>query len=205
MRKINRNNPPAEFVRLVTGSSCPVNWDVFVNDYHDLYRQIRDQLLLEQEGMSGYTEKPLSPEGSIHIDHFKEKSMFSGVEFDWFNFVVDEIDKRYGAIYKDNHVQISDYAKIIHPVIEQPSLYLTYMEDGTMIPRRDLTDQTMRDKAEFTIRIFNLNHSALKKNRFDMICTVRACALGRLEKKEVEDALACCGFKSVIEYVYKSE
>lgn len=203
MRKINRNNPPEEFVRLVTGSSRPENWDEFVLNYHDLYHQIRGQLLKEQEGMSGYTEKPLSQEGAIHIDHFRKKGMFDGVEFDWLNFIVDEKDNvNYGAGYKDCHIKEEDYAKIIHPVIESPSVYLTYMEDGTIIARRDLTDQAKRDKADFTINIFNLNHPALKKHRCDLICAVRAYVSGSLEKKDVEDALACCGFKSVIDYVY---
>ena len=129
--------------------------------------------------------------------------MFDGVEFDWLNFIVDEKDNvNYGAGYKDCHIKEEDYAKIIHPVIESPSVYLTYMEDGTIIAQRDLEDQAKRDKADFTINIFNLNHPALKKHRCDLICAVRAYVSGSLEKKDVEDALACCGFKSVIDYVY---
>ena len=204
MRKINRSAPLAEFSALVSGNSCPTNWDEFTKAYHELYRQVRNQLLADQENMSGYTEIPLESSGNIHIDHYMKKGMFPSLMFAWNNFIVDEKNNpHYGAGFKDDHVHQPDYAKIINPVIEQPSEYLTYVEDGTIIARRDLIDEAMRDKAEFTIYIFNLNHPSLKKSRGDILSAIRACQNGKMEKVDVEDALALCGFKSLIDFAYQ--
>lgn len=204
MRKINRSAPLEDFSTLISGNSCPVNWNDFTKEHHELYRKVRNQLLAEQDYMSGYTEIPLNADGNIHIDHFKKKGMFPDLMFVWNNFIVDEKDNpRYGAGFKDNMVRESEYIKIINPITEQPSEYFSYMEDGTIIARRDLTDVTMRDKAEFTIYIFNLNYPSLKKSRADIIAAIRAYQNGKMEKADVGDALSPCGFKSLIDFAYQ--
>lgn len=203
MKKINKSTPLAEFSILISGNSRPTNWNEFTREHHDLYLKVRNQLLTEQDNMSGYTEIPLEAEGNIHIDHFKKKGMFQSLEFSWNNFIVDEKDNTiYGAGFKDKHVQQADYSKIINPVIEQPSQFLTYIEDGTMIVRQDITDEAIRNKAEFTIYIFNLNHPYLKKTRGSIISAIRAYQTGLMEKEDVQNALASCGFQSLIDYSF---
>lgn len=204
MKRINRSAAPSSFTELIT-KHCPANWDEFVLDYQDVYREIRELLLRDQLMISGYTELPLELNGAIHIDHFRKKGLFGTKElFHWENFVVDERENmQYGAGYKDAHVSTKEiYNKIISPVLEIPEDYLTYMSDGSIIPLRSLTNTDMIDKAKTTISIFNLNHSFLKKKRCELIKIFQSYKCGGLSKNDVYEAMAQSGFFSVIDFVY---
>ena len=208
MKKIARSAAPKAFTDLVDGPVCPVNWESFRNNHHDIYLMIRNQLLDDQKMTSGYTEIPLDPNEDIHIDHFRKKGMF-GVEelFNWENFVVDERENsRYGAGYKDSHVDSKEiYNDLINPVIDDPESYLSYMEDGTIIPKRDLSDSAMIQKAVTTINIFNLNHQLLRDKRGALIQAIKPLKGGGLNKDDACECMRHVGFFSIIDFVYSEK
>ena len=203
MKKINRNTPPSAYVELISGSSRPQNWDDFVNSYRDIYLALRSQLLTEQQDVSGYTEKHLDQDGYIHIDHFKKKGMFGdSVAFDHNNMVVDErACTLYGAGYKDAQVKREDYDWLINPLTEDPADFFTYMSDGTMIPRRDISSEQW-DRADQTIKMFNLNHEDLRNKRKGLIRQIEAYKSCDMTKDETSEDFKMIGFFSLIDYVY---
>lgn len=202
MRSIKRTPAPEEVIDLFVNHT-PVNWDDFTQNHHPLYRKVRDMILRDQLGTSGYTELPLDADGHIHIDHFRKKGMFHDEEFKWENFVVDERDNdQYGAGFKDKHVKTEDvYTHLLSPVLDIPENYLTYMEDGTIIPIRTLS---MDDKLKATTTrdTFNLNHPFLKKRRQEMISTFRGLKAGNLSKEQLYQYMQSAGFFSLMDYVY---
>jgi len=204
MKHIDRNPAPQEFADLTTGDKKPVNWDAFRADYHDLYRQIRDLIWEDQKGVSGYTELPISKDGGIHIDHFRKKGMFREEEFHWENFVVDERDNTlYGAGHKDRTVKTKEvYDQLLSPVLDHPEEYLTYMEDGSIIPRRTI-DTAKQEKAQTTIDVFNLDHEYLVNKRKGLISVFRGCRAGGMSKEEIYQFMGDSGFYSLIDYVFE--
>lgn len=204
MRHIERNPAPEEFVDLVSGDKKPSNWEEFYTDYHDLYRKIRDLIWSDQKGISGYTELPLDNEIGIHIDHFRKKGMFHDEEFHWENFVVDEVNNvQYGAGHKDKIVKTKEiYDELLSPVLDRPEVYFTYMEDGTIIPRRTIA-AGMQKRALVTRDVFNLNHEYLKHKRSGLISMYRSCRDGGMSKEYVYATLATVGFFSLIDYIYE--
>ena len=203
MKKINRNNPPQEFLDLVNGPARPHNWDEFVRDYSDLYHALRNQLLAEQHDTSGYTEKHLDANGNIHIDHFRRKGIFgAAVTFDNTNMVVDERDCRlYGAGFKDARVTKEDYQWLIDPISENPDDFFTYMADGTMIPRRDIEAEKAK-RAKFTIDMFNLNHPHLRNKRRDLMMMLEVYKQSAMSKEDATIGFQSIGFFTLIDYVY---
>lgn len=204
MKHIDRNSSPKEFVDLISGDRKPVNWDAFRADYHDLYRQIRDLLWEDQKGVSGYTELPICKDSGIHIDHFRKKGMFKEEEFHWENFVVDEKDNtQFGAGHKDKIVKTKEmYDELLSPVLDYPEKYLTYMDDGSIIPRRTI-DATMQKKAQTTIDVFNLDHEYLAKKRNSLIAMYRSYRAGGMSKEDIFKWMDCSGFYSLIDYVFE--
>lgn len=202
MRKIKRSPAPQEIEDLFVNHT-PVNWDDFTQNHHPLYRKVRDMILHDQLGTSGYTELPLEAEGHIHIDHFRKKGMFPEEEFNWENLIVDERDNdQYGAGYKDRSVKTKEiYTNLLSPVLDIPENYLTYMEDGTIIPIRTLSEKDHL-KAVTTRDTFNLNHPFLKKRRQEMISTFRTLKLGGINKEQLYEYMRSAGFFSLMDYVY---
>lgn len=202
MRSIQRSPAPQEVTDLFINHT-PVNWEDFTQNHHTLYHKIREMILRDQLGISGYTELPLESSNNIHIDHFRKKGMFPEEEFHWENFVVDERNNdQYGAGFKDKHLKSKEaYTNILSPVLDIPENYLTYMEDGTIIPIRTLSEQDQL-KAKTTRDIFNLNHPFLKRRRQEMILTFRTLKSGGLCKEHLYEYMRNAGFFSLMDYVY---
>lgn len=174
------------------------NWDDFVQNYHDVYQSTRTVLEEGQMHLSGYTELPLKTK--THIDHFLKKVLFPEHTFDWLNYVVDEHNKDYGADYKDTHIRNrQDNEKLISPINENPQDFFTYQASGEMIARDGISDGE-KERADFTIDSFNLNHRFLIKKRSDMLSIIQSYHEGGLGKKEIKDALQAQGLVSYVEF-----
>lgn len=172
--------------------------------YPNLYRECVVKLEAEQDGLSGYTEKPLSKD--IHVDHYRRQALFNSpsMVFGWENMIADEHNSSYGADFKDKHVKKqSDYAKLINPVVEDPHHYLTYMDEGIIKPVDGL-DKDEREKAEFTILTFNLNHNLLNERRRHVIELVKEYKSQGLTADEISGALHDYGFTSAVEYALQA-
>ena len=147
--------------------------------------------------MSAYTEEPISPKS--HIDHYRKRSLFPELTFEWNNLFVDGLSEHYGAKYKDSVVTSKrDYTLLISPNENNVERYFTYMENGEIIVAPGLSKQEVQ-KADYTIKTFNLNNSELKSKRARIIKNVRDFGEG-LTPNDIRSALINAGFKTVVEY-----
>ena len=201
MRKIDKKAPPADLARFVE-KEHPQKFDDIHHSkqFPGLYEECREQLLDEQEHLSGYTEKPLAAKG-IHVDHYRRQALFNSGQyiFGWSNLIADE-HADYGADCKDSIVKnCADYDKLINPVEEDPHRYLTYVDEGLVVPQNDLT-YAEREKAEYTIETFNLKHKLLVEKRRAAIKMVREYKGYGLSDEVILDCMKGYGFPSVVEY-----
>ena len=204
MRKIKKLSPPVDLARYVRSENPRKFEDIHhTSHYPDLYDECIVQLEIEQENLSGYTEKPLK--SNVHVDHYRKQAWFNtqNMVFGWENMIADEHNKGYGADYKDKHLDNpSEYDKMINPVLEDPHHFLTYMDEGIIKPVDDLS-ATDKAKAEFTIKIFNLRHKYLTELRGDVIRLVKMYKSQGLDDVDIINALADYGFTSAVEYALK--
>lgn len=173
------------------------------SQYPDLYEECIVQLEIEQENLSGYTEKPLK--NHIHVDHYRKQEWFNSqaMVFGWDNMIADEHNRDFGADYKDTYLKAADdYANLINPVLEDPHSFFTYMDEGIIKPVDDLSPSD-KIKAEFTIKAFNLKHKLLTDLRGDAIRLVNMYKTQGLDDDEIINAFEDYGFTSVVEYALK--
>ncbi len=174
------------------------NWDNFVQNYKDVYQSTRTVLEEDQMHLSGYTELPLKTK--THIDHFLKRDLFPEHTFDWFNYVVDDHCNGYGADYKDTHIRNrQDNAKLVNPISENPQDFFTYQASGEMIARDGISDGD-KERANFTIDSFNLNHKLLTKRRSELFSLIQSYHEGGLGKVEINNALQAQGLTSFVEF-----
>lgn len=198
MISVKKNTPIDSFTDFVRHEK-PKVWE----DLHkqtklpNLYSQIKSALVKEQGGVSAYTEEPISPKS--HIDHFCKRSLFPKLTFDWNNLFVDGLSEYYGAKYKDSVVSNKcDYDLLISPNENNVERYFTYMENGEIIVAPGLSKQEVQ-RADYTIKTFNLNNSELKSRRAIVLKNVHDFGTG-LTPKDIRMALTDFGFRTVIEY-----
>lgn len=155
------------------------------------------KLSCEQHDISGYTEEPLKQENS-HIDHFRKKSLFNTLVFDWNNFIVDGVDETYGAKFKDKYVtRCEDNDRLINPVIEDVRRFFKYELNGNISVASGVSPLDAK-RADYTIRAFNLNEASLSERRKSIINIVMDC-FRDLTDESILEALESEGFKSVVE------
>lgn len=193
MRKIDKGAPLESFSEFVK-THPQARWE----DAKDMSPVWRKHMLnCEQHGMSGYTEEPLKLENS-HIDHFRKRSLFSTLAFDWNNFIVDGVDETYGAKFKDKCVtRCEDNDKLINPVVEDVGRFFKYELNGNISVASGLSPLDA-ERADYTIRTFNLNEASLSERRKKIITIVMDC-YSDLPDESVLEALESEGFKSVVE------
>lgn len=174
------------------------------SQYYQHYSATRSTIASnEQDSMSAYTEKPLS--SKIHIDHFRKRSLYPRLTFDYTNFYVDDVNDNYGACYKDNRagVAIDTYEGekcIFCPITDEFGRFTEYMEDGCIKPKDGLSDNEC-SRVKETIRVFNLNHSALKSMRCSLIEIVREyCGYQQFSEDEIRNCMRDQGFPSVVDW-----
>ncbi len=206
MRKIKKQAPPADLVKYVRREN-PQKFEEIHKTVHypNLYEECIVQLEIEQENLSGYTEKPLR--SHIHVDHYRKQEWFNTQDmvFGWDNMIADERNNEYGAVYKDDHLHLSsEYAKLINPVLEDPHHFLTFMDEGVIKPVDGLT-AAEREKAEFTIKTFNLKHKLLTILQGDAIRLVKTYKAQGLADEDILGAMKDYGFTSAVEYALNKE
>ena len=198
MRHIEKGEPLPDFVRFVERKR-PRRWED-IHDCPELYHACRDRILEEQGMLGAYTGRPLSNSQSLHIDHFRKKGMSwrLDVTFDWRNLVVEDRCRDFGACYKDDNTsKVSDYDMLINPVEEYPERMMTYLANGEITACADM-DERDRQRSDFTISRFNLNHGKLVRLRSSVIDVVAAYA--QLTDDEIRRAMSSSGFPSVVEW-----
>lgn len=200
MRKINKGNPIPCFIDMITKDK-PGNWDELHTKHKIVYQDTKFSICVdEQDCLCGYTELPINDIINSHIDHYRKRSIFPHLTFEWNNFIVSVMDNDFGANYKDhNYCKCkNDYDCILNPVEDDCQNYFSYTCLGEIKPRKGI-DAVMSKKAENTIKAFNLQHEALQRRRASILSHIEAYK-GQLEKKDIISILSGNGFKSFIEY-----
>lgn len=193
MRKLTKGEPH-EAIKDFEGQQ---EWALSI-DFHRIWRELI--LTIEQAGLSGYTEVPLRIDDS-HIDHFYKRSLFVHKVHSWDNLVVDTIDETYGAKYKDKNIRIAtDNIKVINPVREDPNRFFRYKVDGRIVSRDTLSEEE-RDRANYTIDVFNLNEPSLVDRRKELL-SIDLNAYGNVSLAQLKVWLKDLGFPSVLEQMY---
>jgi len=194
MRKLSKGDPH-ETIKNFEGQQ---EWTLSLS-FHRTWREII--LGVEQQGLSGYTEVPLKVDDS-HIDHFYKQSLFRDKVHSWDNLVVDTIDETYGAKYKDKHVKNeTDNLKVINPVTEDPNYFFRYKVDGRIVSK-DTLSEVERNRADYTIDVFNLNEPSLVNRRKGLL-SIDLNAFGDMSLDQLRTYLKDYGFPSVLEQMYK--
>ncbi len=154
MKKINKKEP--DFFRRFLSRNTPESWgELSIEIGFD----VRTYMLMEEQNFQcAYTEIRLEPEKS-HIDHFKKKSLFPNLAFEWENLLTSCNYDYYGARFKDRQIKREQYQNLINPVAEDPQQYFTYSFTGEI-----LIDEN-NEKAKITRDLFNLNDRSLVEQR----------------------------------------
>lgn len=172
--------------------------------YFYVYEELRDYIeIIEQDGLSPYTEKPLG--SKIHIDHFKKRNLYPDLTFDYANLLVDDLDDNYGACHKDNHSSVNSASfdgvtRIFCPTTENMADFVEYTFEGMIVSKIGLDSITAKRVNE-TIRIFNLNHSVLKKRRADIIRFIKDYQTSGLSDNEIRESMRLSGFPTLVNWV----
>lgn len=140
------------------------NWDD-MNDHYEVKQELREHMLLEEQNFKcPYCESLIYDESEGNIEHIRPKDKFKELYLDYNNFLTScrssySCDNFKGSKWDEN---------FINPVLEDPRDYFTYdLYSGEIIPKSD--DKMIKEKAEKTIEILNLNHNNLKNKRRNFI------------------------------------
>lgn len=151
MKKLVRSNAPACLANLVSGRDSWGSADK---------TQIWEALNIMQGGFCAYCECKLTRK---HIEHFKTRSSYTHLTFDWNNLFgsCGDSSQKGGwlrcGIYKDNGAGAYDPEHLIKPDIDNPSDYLLFLTTGDVRPHAHLSEED-RIIATETIRVLNLNN-----------------------------------------------
>jgi uncharacterized protein (TIGR02646 family) len=203
MKHIRKGAPLADFTDFVQ-NECPINWGCIHNSkrHPNIYDDCRDEILIkEQDGLGGYTERPLLGNTKLHIDHYRKKGLnwSKDVSFNWDNLIVEERSSNYGACYKDKFTQdTQDYTRMLNPVEHYPERLISYFTNGVMVAKSGISKEEF-DCVNFTIERFNLNHKFLVSER-EMIIKYVIEDYRCLSDDEIRTALKDCGYPTVVEW-----
>ena len=126
MRKIAKEIPAKSFTDFIRRNK-KATWEQFP----PIERHEATELLAkEQLSLDGYTERLLKiNDRNTHIDHFRKRSLFPKLTFDWENLILAEHSTEFGADAKDNFSKFrvrnkEDYQNIVDPVHDEPHDFL---------------------------------------------------------------------------------
>lgn len=203
MHKLDRSSVPAPYC-LSAWDYTQNNWDDFHREGADCKRRVR--LALQQiQGQQiaaddaddcapfifglrcAYCEGPIRHGG--HLEHFRRKNRrrqdgFPELTFEWDNLFLACDSTVHCGHYKDRPgADAYDAEDLIKPDIHDPDDYLYFHSTGQVIVRNNRSNMTEHDRlrASETIRVFNLDCSTLRGERFKVLKLYRDRNLGILE------------------------
>lgn len=206
MRRIDKSTDDIARFNTWAKSRKLHEWSDFSSPHAEYYRAftaVRDHIaIIEQHCLSSYTEKPLG--SNIHIDHFRKRSLYQWLKFDYSNFLVDDRNDNYGACFKDNRAGVTKATfdgldRIFCPVTENMAELVTFTFDGTMLPKNNL-EQPVTCRIQKTIGVFNLNHNSLKNMRGDMVKIILEYKKYGLSNEEIRNCMEQSGFPTLVDW-----
>jgi len=131
----------------------PIIWDDLDGETR---KQLRNHIkTTEQFNVDAYTQQKLITE---HIDHYKKRSLYPQLCFDYNNLFVANGNTLYGASYKDKKIKVEDYDVIYNPALHMDKFEFDF--DGSISPKDENDNKALK-----TIEIFNLDNTVLEKKR----------------------------------------
>ena len=177
-------------------------WKEIGNDKKGFKTELREYILLEEQNMiCAYCEQEIeSDENSSNTDHFKTRNLFPKETLNYENLLVSCKNKSHCEYIKDKfRLNLSNYNKIINPVIEDPNSFFEYGIVGDILVKNGLTNLE-NVKAKFTIKVFELNNISLLKARRRVVDVLQSYKNQDFEVNEILHFLA--DYKSFIECIY---
>ena len=186
------------------------SWKDLTKNDQDTYNIIVEELHSMQKELCAYCERKIKKEEKkYHVEHFRCRHHFPENQLEWNNLFLSCNDKKTCGTHKDrSKTEKYDVNDLIKPDIEtyNPEQYFTYISNGEIKVRLDLNNEDKR-KANETIRVFNLNETALVNTRktifksyFNIVS--EQCNNSNLQNieaiKKMEEKL---GFSSLIESI----
>ncbi|MGL5427543.1 MAG: retron system putative HNH endonuclease [Cetobacterium sp.] len=177
MLKVEKTLEPKFYEDFKTKNISKIkNWDD-MNEHYEVKQELREYMLVvEQNFKCPYCESLIYDESEGNIEHIMPKDKFKELYLDYNNFLTScrstySCDNFKGSKWNDS---------FINPVLEDPREYFTYdLYTGEIIPKSD--DKIIKEKAEKTIEILNLNHNNLKNKRRNFIKMLK-----KLKKEDFE-------------------
>lgn len=188
-----------------------LSWEEFSKECKDEYLEVREKATFEQGQECAYTGLWLGEDSSFqnHLDHFHLRSIYPKETFDWLNLFAAVHNKPYGSDSKDSKIKKSktiadDQYKTFWSPLE-PNLQdkFWYRTDGWMIPNHDLED-SVKEMAEETIRIYNLNHPDLCHRRAALMRGILPLKGQDFPGDLIRESFSTSGFSSVLEFVLQA-
>jgi len=169
MVQIIKNEPTffTDAKRAIALPTAPSAWDEIGKDERGFKTKLREHILLEEQNMlCAYCNQEIEADkDSSNTDHFKKRALFQNQTVDYENLLVSCKSLYHCENIKDNFgLSVTDYAKIIHIVFENPDDFFDYGIDGDILAKDGL-NAIDKEKTEFTIEVFNLNNGSLQKDR----------------------------------------
>ena len=165
-----RKNQPTFFTdakkKVKSSHFISLAWYELGKNEENFKTTLKEHILLEEQNMlCAYCEKEIKDQRKSNTDHFKTRHLFPKETLSYENLLVSCKTPYHCEKIKDNFgLTISDYSKIIHPVFENPNDFFEYGIDGDIFAKDGLNQEDI-EKAEFTIKVFALNNSSLKRER----------------------------------------
>ncbi len=183
MRYIQKQQPPQTFLNW-TKSSTDLKYK---NLPGDVKADLKQALLMEQGYLCAYTMKRITMRTS-HVEHFFSQSQFSEKSLDFKNMIACYPERgvtsapknvEYGAVYKDNNTE-----EICSPHKKGVSDQFIFKLNGKV--------EGTTDVARTTIRVLNLNHDDLVRERREWIevAISRATSGGKFSPKKARSAIS---------------
>ena len=177
-------------------------WREIGNDKKGFKTELREHILLEEQNMvCAYCEQEIESDGnSSNTDHFKTRNLFPKETLNYENLLVSCKNKSHCEYIKDKFgLNISDYTKIINPVLEDPDSFFEYGIAGDILVKNGLTNLE-NEKAKFTIKVFRLDDISLEKDRRRVVHMLQSYKNQNFEINEIFRFLS--DYKSFIECIY---
>jgi uncharacterized protein (TIGR02646 family) len=194
MKQINKNTEPTTFANWKKqNSNC--SWSNFSkpdSTHRDIYIQLRQKLIEEQEKMCCYCEVALKEERDAHIEHLKDQDNHPNDRYNFNNLFASCQHNDSCGHKKDNGY----FNEMISPIDKKCQEKFTYTGAGSLISQ-DENDNFAKE----TIKLLGLNCKRLKDRRKNLIKTLQSANSDYLIQ-----ALNSCvdwhdGFYTVIDYM----
>lgn len=184
MHKLKRGAAPICLGHFQHGRN---NWaDVTADHKHYIW-----VMLIEMQGdRCAYCETAIS-QGERHIEHFRQKGRDPTQTFVWQNLFGSCCNPNSCSEYKDKQ-GVYPPSVLIKPDEDDPEYFLRFHSDGTISVRDDLSN-TERNRANETLRLFNLTDGSLRWQRQAAAAGYRQTAeeIAELAAVDLELAAAC--------------